>query len=115
LPAYLSGSPASALLKRLMPGVSMDAGDQHAEVAVLALTGSLLLGLVSLAGLMLFRKRRSLPPGFLSFVLVLAMLACGLLAWTANLGMRIRHLEMRPHTSVQADAIAETQFVPAPT
>ena len=99
LPVYLSGSPASDLLRRLMPGMTMDAGDQHAEMAILALVGSLALGVVSLVGLILFRKGRTPPAGFLVFVLLLAVLSGGLLSWTANLGGRIRHLEIRPQTS----------------
>lgn len=99
LPVYLSGAPASDLLRRLMPGMTMDAGDQHAEMAILALVGSLALGVVSLAGLILFRKGRTPPAAFLVFVLLLAVLSGGLLSWTANLGGRIRHLEIRPQTS----------------
>lgn len=99
LPAYLSGSSASNLLKRVMPGMTMDAGDQHAEIAILALVGSLALGVAALVGLVLFRNGRSLPVGYLVFVLLLAMVACGLLGWTANLDMKIRHLELRSQTS----------------
>lgn len=80
LPAYLSGPSASGLLRRLMPGMTMDAGDQHAEIAILALVGSLVLGAVSLVGLILFRKGRSLPAGWLVLVLLLALFACGLLS-----------------------------------
>jgi len=101
LPAHLSGPPASDLLRKSMPGLTMDAGDQHAEIAILALVGSLAVGAVSLAGLILFRKSRSLPAGFLVLVLLMAMLSCGLLTWTANFGGRIRHLEIRPQTSAR--------------
>ena len=99
LPAYLSGPSAADLLRRLMPGMTMDAGDQHVEIAILALAGSLALGAVSLVGLILFRKGRSLSASFLVLVLLLAVLSCGLLSWTANLGGKIRHLEIRPQTS----------------
>jgi hypothetical protein len=99
LPVYLSGQPASDLLLRLVPGMTMDAGDQHAEIGILALTGSLVLGIVSLVGLILFRKGRKLPAGFLICVLVLAVLSCGFLIWTANLGGKIRHPEIRPQLS----------------
>jgi hypothetical protein len=112
LPAYLSGSSASDLLKRLMPGMTMDAGDQHAEIAILALVGSLVLGAVSLVGLILFRKGRRLPAGFLTFVLLLAVFTCGLLGWTANLGMKIRHIEIRPQTSAKPGWIAVKVICP---
>lgn len=99
LPAYLSGSPTSGSLHRLVPAMATEAEEQHAEIAILALVGSLLLGVVSLAGLVFFRKGRGMPWGFLIFVLGLALLGSGLLAWTANLGARIRHPEIRPQSS----------------
>ena len=98
LPAYLSGSSASDLLWRLMPGMMVDTRDQHAEIAVLALAGSLVLGVVSLAGLIMFRARQQPPTRFLLFALLLAVIAGGLLGWTANLGGKIRHLELQPQT-----------------
>jgi hypothetical protein len=95
LPAYLSGAPAAAMLKRLMLGVSMDATDQHAEVGILALTSSLVLGAASLTGLLMFRRDKKLPGAYVMLMLVLGLLAGGLLAWTANLGGKVRHVEIR--------------------
>jgi multisubunit Na+/H+ antiporter MnhB subunit len=99
LPTYLSGPPAASQLKRAMPGLPPDLGDQHAEVAILALSGSLVTGAVALVGLLAFRKRPNLPGGFLAVVLALALIAALLLAWTANLGAKIRHTEIRPNTA----------------
>ncbi len=99
LPAYLSGQPAMAMLKRMMVAFPMDACDQHAEVAMIALTGSLVLGLASVAGLLLFRKGKPLPWAFLGLVFVIALVSCGLMAWTANLGARVHHPEICQTTS----------------
>jgi len=99
LPVYLSGAPASEVLRQFTPGMTMDANDQHAESAILAFAGSLVLGVVALAGLLHFRKGRKLPGSFLGFVLLLAVVACGLLGWTANLGGKIRHLEIGPQSA----------------
>jgi len=99
LPAYLTGAPASEVLREFTPGMTMDASDQHAESAILAFVSSLMLGVVALAGLIHFRKGRKLPASFLGFVLLLAMVDCGLLGWTANLGGRIRHLEIGSQSS----------------
>jgi len=102
LPTYLSGQPAAMLLKRFMPGMPPDAGDQHAEVAILALGASLFLGAVALTGLLVFRKDKKLPAGYLVLLLFLALIGGGLLAWTANLGAKIRHAEIRRTASVSA-------------
>jgi hypothetical protein len=103
LPTYLSGQPAAIQLKRAMPGMPPDAGDQHAEVAILALTGSLVAGAVAVIGLLAFRKRPNLPGGFLALVLALGLIAALMLAWTANLGAKIRHTEIR-HNSAAVTA-----------
>lgn len=95
LPTYLSGRPASEMLLKLMPGMSRDAGDQHAEVALLALVASLVLGTVSLAGLVLFRKGNRLPGWFVLLTTVLALLTSSMMGWTANLGGKVRHMEIR--------------------
>jgi protein-S-isoprenylcysteine O-methyltransferase Ste14 len=95
LPTYLTGRPAGALLLKLMPGMSMDPGDQHAEVAVLALTASLVLGAVALAGLVGFRRRPALPSWFAGLSLTLALVSAATLIWTASLGGKIRHPEVQ--------------------
>ena len=95
VPAYRTGAPAVSLLKRAAPGLPPDPTEQHAEVAILALTGALILGVVSLMGLLCFRKGKPLSFPFLALVLLLAVVSSGLMTWTATLGGRIRHPEIR--------------------
>jgi hypothetical protein len=99
VPTYLTGAPAAEQMKTVMPGMSLDPGEQHAEMAILALGGSALLGLVSLAGLIAFRPGRPLPTWFLATTLVLGLIASGLMAWTADLGGKVRHTEIRSRAS----------------
>jgi len=94
IPTYLTGRPASKLLMKMMPGMSMDAGDQHAEIAVIALTAACLLGVVSLAGLLAFRKPKRAPTWFTALALVLALVTTATMTWTASLGGNIRHPEI---------------------
>ncbi len=94
VPTYLSGRPASALLLKLMPGMVMDASDQHAEIAVIALVCSLLLGSVALAGLLIYRHGKRAPGWFTALAVLLALLTTSLMAWTAHLGGKIRHPEI---------------------
>ncbi|MBI4328057.1 MAG: hypothetical protein HY674_22730, partial [Chloroflexi bacterium] len=94
IPAYLTGQPAEEAVKGL-PGVSNTLLEQHAEVAQMAFIGLVILGVAALAGLVLFRRGRSIPWWFAMVASVLALLAGGLMAWTANLGGQVRHSEIR--------------------
>src|SRR5882724_4278278 len=80
-PTYLSGRPANALLVRMMPGMSMDPGDQHAEVAIVALVAAAILGVAALAGLSVYRRGRRAPGWFTAVVLLLAMLTTAAMTW----------------------------------
>ena len=94
VPTYLTGRPASALLSKMMPGMSMDAGDQHAEVAVIALTAALVLAVAAMLGLVMGRKARSFPGWLTGLTLALALITAGSMVWTASLGGKIRHPEI---------------------
>ncbi len=96
-PTHQTGPLAAAMLRRVAPGIPLDPSDQHSEIAVLALAGILVLGFVSLIGLLFFRKGRNLPKAYLAILLLLALGCSGLMGWTANLGARIRHPEI--HTN----------------
>jgi hypothetical protein len=104
VPTYLSGPAAAEQMKTVMPGMSLEPGEQHAEVAILALVGSLILGTASLTGLVSFRKRPALPGWFVTLAVVLGLLVSALMGWTANLGGRVRHTEIRHSTSATGGA-----------
>jgi len=97
VPAYVSGEPAEEWVERL-PGVSERVIDPHEEAAKVALAATLLTGGVALVGLLVARGR-PLSRGFAWLVLALALGAAGALGWTANLGGRIRHPEIRGDAS----------------
>jgi uncharacterized membrane protein len=103
VPTYLSGRPASALLLKLMPGMSMDPGDQHAEVAIVALVCASVLGILALAGLVLIRQPKRLPASFITLIVAFAILTTAAMSWTATLGGRIRHSEIRSDVEMKAD------------
>jgi uncharacterized membrane protein len=101
VPTYLTGRPASALLVKLLPGTSMDASDQHAEVAVIALIATSVLGIAALIGLVLYRPGKRAPGWYNLLTLFLAILTSGLMAWTATLGGKIRHSEVMTPRDLQ--------------
>jgi len=95
IPAYMTGEPAAHHLKHVVAGASDDAIEQHSELAAVALTISLVLGAISTAALIASRKTRRISRVIIAFVLLFAGVETVLLGWTANLGGRIRHTELR--------------------
>src|SRR5688572_22848487 len=77
IPAYLTGEPAEDNVESL-PGVTHALIERHEEAAAIAMTGVLVLGLMSLAGLILFRRQHPLPRWFGSLTLTAALVASGL-------------------------------------
>ena len=77
-----------------MPGVTESVIGPHEESAEASLIAALVLGVLSCAGLLIYRGRE-IPRGFTLATLVLALVVTAMMAWTANLGGRIRHTEIR--------------------
>lgn len=94
LPTYFTGERAEDVVERL-PGVSASAIDLHEDAAGYALAAIGVAGIVALAGLALSARVSGLLGRFVAGTLVLAVLSAGVLAWTANLGGRIRHPEVQ--------------------
>ena len=88
---YLVGEPAGDMMEKL--GLSRAAIDRHDDAAEIALTVMEMLGAVSLAGLIMFR-RREMPRWFVSATLLLCLIAGGLMLRTASLGAQMRHPEL---------------------
>jgi len=95
LPTYLTGAPAENQLRNLFPTTPLETAEQHEEVAILALVAVLFVGMLALAGSVIFQKGKLLPGWFTKLVLVLAIISTAALAWTANLGGKVRHTEIR--------------------
>jgi len=93
IPAYLSGDPAEDVAEAL-PSVTHAIIEEHEEAAKIAFAATLVTGVAALAALVidLFKSnaRWTVWP-----VIVVALLAAGTMAWTANLGGMIRHTEIR--------------------
>ncbi len=92
--AYLTGDPAEHVVEYL-PGVTRSAIHAHSHFADIALTISIGVGVLALLGLIAFRRREKPPAAFMVAVLVVALISAGTMAWTAELGGKIRHTEIR--------------------
>ena len=93
-PACLTGEPSEDAVENL-PGVAKPIIEQHETAAGFAFGGVAVLGVAGLMGLLLSRGNRPIPRWMRPSVLTLAILASGLMFWTANLGGQIRHTEIR--------------------
>ncbi len=95
VPLYLTGGTASGVVKGL-PGFSDHVLEQHQAAAGVTLAGCVVLGIMALAGLLLFRGRAIV--GWYGVLLLVGALVVGsLVIWTANLGGQVRHSEIRPY------------------
>ena len=99
VPVYLTGEPSEDVVERLA-GTAKAAIETHQEAALTALIGIELLGAIGMAGLLLSRMRRA-GATLMRGAFLVAIVAAGLMAWTANLGGRIRHAELRGNAAQQ--------------
>ena len=107
IPTYLTGEPAEDTVESL-PGVTHPLIERHEEAAVVAFTGMLGLGVVALAGLFFFRRQRPVPAWFGIVTLAAALVVSGLMGWTASLGGRVRHTEIRGESTVELTSPARS-------
>ena len=107
---YLTGEPAEEIIEGLA-GVSHDAIEAHEEVGIYALIGGLVTGLSALGALGYALLRKHLVRWTVILTLVLAVISSGLIGYTANLGGKISHPELRgaSASTMQDEAPNETE------
>jgi uncharacterized membrane protein len=111
LPVYFSGEPAEKVIEGL-PGVTEQYIHAHEVMALFALTGIEVLGLLSLTGGLAFRRAKILPTGFVVVVFFLSLLVAGLMVQTGHLGGMIRHIETRNEFQPSSQEEEEKPAVP---
>jgi hypothetical protein len=100
---YLTGEPAEEAIEG-RPGFSEAFVEAHEEFALYALVGAVVLGVLALALLALYRQS-DLSRGAGGTALAVALVVGGLMVYTANLGGKISHPELRGSTAqVQSGA-----------
>lgn len=99
IPVYLTGEPAEKVVEQT-PGVTETVVDTHEDAAGVALVAVEVLGLAAVAGLVTLG--RPMGPAVVLVAFALALVSSLLFAWTANLGGRIHHGEIRGPAPVAA-------------
>jgi len=98
----LSGDPAEDAI-RGFPGVQREIIHEHEEFADKSYIASAIVGVLALVALVRWR-RAPLQYGATLTALAGAAVVSGMMAWTALLGGRVRHTEVRPGAT-EADAL----------
>jgi uncharacterized membrane protein len=98
--SYLTGEGAEHAVKQI-PGLVKSTIERHEDFSIYALIALSILGIFSLIGIMM-TKRKSRPVGGMAIITFVMSLICfSLIAWTAYLGGQIRHTELSRDTIIQ--------------
>jgi uncharacterized membrane protein len=103
---YLTGEPAEEIVEGLA-GVSHDAIEEHETWGWYALIVGIATGVFAFGTLLLGWVRERLGRGAVVLTLILALLSSGLIGYTANLGGKISHPELRASTTEAQSAAVE--------
>jgi predicted RND superfamily exporter protein len=113
LPVYLTGEPAEEVVEHL-PGVAESFIESHEDAAKFSLILTLATGALAFVALW-FQKSESRRRLVNFGVMGLATVAFLSLAYTANLGGKIRHSELRMDSAPQSDGAPSAQEVDGDT
>lgn len=102
VPVYLTGEPAEEVVEHL-PGVMESLIEAHEEAAEVSLIMTLLSGVFAFVALW-FQRNELIREWINLSVMCVASVALISLVYTANLGGKIRHSELRSGASAQLSA-----------
>ena len=94
IPVFLSGEPTEEIIEKLA-GVSESFIEEHELIATISFITMIVLGLLSIIGLIIYRNRPMFPGSFQAGMLIFTVIVMTLFAYTAYLGGHIRHSEIR--------------------
>ncbi len=101
IPIYLSGEPAEEVVE-MIPGINEALIESHEEIAEISLVLTLIVG-ISAALALWFRRKEGSTSRWSLVTLGLAGLALASLVYTASLGGKIQHRELRSNAQVVSD------------
>lgn len=94
IPVYLTGEPAEEVVED-MPGISKELIEEHEEQAEIAFILVEVAGGLALITLIARRYSDKLGHRLVILTLLVLIVSGGLIGWTANLGGKIHHEEIR--------------------
>ncbi len=95
IPVYLTGDKAQAKIEGNYEDVDEEFIEGHEEFALYSFIAMDIIGAVALGALIFFRKPKTLPNSLAVLLLIMLLIVNGMMGWTANLGGKIHHPEIR--------------------
>lgn len=95
IPVYLTGEKAQAKVEGNYEDVDEEFIDAHEDFALYSFIAMDIAGALALVAMFLYRKPKTLPDSFAYFLLAVLLIVNGMMAYTANLGGKIHHPEIR--------------------
>jgi MFS family permease len=104
IPVYLTGEPAEEVVEDL-PGISEQMIEKHEERAEITFIFTEVTGVLALISLIVRRFSDNIGQKLTLLTLLVLLVSGGLMAWTANLGGKINHPEIRSDTGLSSSQI----------
>jgi len=98
--AYFTGEGAEEAVEHI-GGISKTSIEAHEQFAVYPLFALILLGILSIVGIILTQKKSRLARKMSLILLIIAVISFMLVAWTGYLGGQIRHTELKKDQPAQ--------------
>lgn len=95
IPVYLTGEKAEAKVEGNYEDVDEDYINAHEDFALYSFIAMDIAGAVALIAMFLYKKPKTLPNSIAYFLLSVLIVVNGMMAYTANLGGKIHHPEIR--------------------
>ena len=99
IPVYVSGDGAQQIIEGNYDDVDEEYIDEHEDFALYSFIAMNLTGAIAILSMFLYRKPKTLPDSFVIIMFVLVLTVNGMMAYTANLGGKIHHPEIRGTSS----------------
>lgn len=95
IPVYISGNSAEGKVEGNYEDVDEEYIEVHEDAALYSFIAIDVVGTIAIMLLILYRKPKALPQAFVYLMLVLMLIVNGMMGYTATMGGRIHHPEIR--------------------
>jgi len=95
IPVYISGNDAESKVEGNYEDVDESFIEEHEDFALTSFIAMDIAGFVAMIGVFLYRKPKILPNYFAYLMLAILIIVNGMMAYTATLGGKIHHPEIR--------------------